>query len=86
MENGMNSTARNISIDELAIINLKIEEDVLTAEISDGRVVSIPIAWFSRLQNAEKKDLENFEISPSGYGIHWPTLDEDISIKCFINP
>jgi hypothetical protein len=82
----MDSTAKKISIDELAILSLKITKDEITASISDGRTVSIPIAWFPLLENASKSDLSNFEISPSGYGIHWPTLDEDISIQSFINP
>jgi len=53
--------------------------------MSDGREVTIPIAWFSRLALATKKELHNFEISPSGYGIHWPDLDEDISVKAFLD-
>ena len=53
--------------------------------MSDGRIISIPIAWFPRLLNTSKDQLTNFKISPSGYGIHWPEIDEDISIKAFIN-
>ena len=67
-----------------AITKLSIMDDTLAAQISDGRSVSIPIAWFERLREASKEQLENFEISPSGYGIHWPDLDEDISIKSFL--
>ncbi len=80
------STAKDLSIQELSIITLEVSEDELTAKISDGRIVTIPIAWFSRLENASLSDLQNFEISPSGYGVHWPAMDEDISIKSFINP
>jgi len=82
----MSSTARKIFIEELSILSLDILDDALTAHISDGRVVSIPLAWFARLATASEAELQNFEISPSGYGIHWPDLDEDISIKSFINP
>lgn len=74
-----------LSAEELSITKLKIESDMLIATISDGRVVSIPIVWFSRLRNASQDQLNNFEISPSGYGIHWPDMDEDISIKSFLN-
>lgn len=73
-----------LSVDELSIIKISIENDMLVATISDGRIVSIPIVWFSRLRNAPSDKLNNFEISPSGYGIHWPELDEDISIKSFL--
>ncbi len=67
-----------------AIIGLEIGEDVVTAKLSDGRTISIPVAWFQRLEQANKKQLLNYEISPSGYGVHWPELDEDISIKAFV--
>lgn len=80
----MGEALKNMSVDELSILSLKVENDLLTAVISDGRIVSIPIAWFSRLIKATEKQLNNFEISPSGYGIHWPDLDEDISIKAFV--
>jgi hypothetical protein len=72
-------------LEELSIIGVKITEDFLGAKISDGREVSIPIAGFSRLVNANPDQLSNYEISPSGHGIHWPDLDEDISIKSFLN-
>lgn len=80
----MNQTAKKL--EELSIMRIEISEDFLTAKISDGREVSIPIAWFPSLMNALPDQLSNYEISPSGYGIHWPDLDEDISIKSFIYP
>ena len=76
--------AKRESIDDLSIISIVIEDDKITAAISDGRSVSIPIAWFPRLCNGSAKQLKSFEISPSGYGVHWPDLDEDISIKSFV--
>ncbi|MEZ4744292.1 MAG: DUF2442 domain-containing protein [Bdellovibrionota bacterium] len=80
----MNQIARKMSIDELSIISIKIEQDQFTAEISDGRTVSVPFAWFSRLASASEDELKDFEISPAGYGVHWPRLDEDISIKSIL--
>ena len=68
-----------------SIINLNIDDNFLTANLSDGRVVSVPLAWFPKLLLAQKNILNNFEISPGGYGIHWPLIDEDISIKAFIS-
>lgn len=66
-----------------SIANLKVDDDMLTAQMCDGRIISIPIAWFPTLVNASDEDLNYFEISPSGYGIHWEKLDEDISVKAF---
>jgi hypothetical protein len=73
-----------LSSEEPSITKLTIEKDSLVATISDGRIVSVPIVWFARLRNASHEKLSNFELSPSGYGIHWPELDEDVSIKSFI--
>ena len=68
-----------------AIIKLKTGRNTITAVLSDGREVTIPLAWFSRLAGATKKQLSNYRISPAGYGIHWPDIDEDISIKAFLD-
>src|SRR4051812_38396633 len=76
---GMNQTVKKIESRPLTILKIRITKEKLTAEISDGRIISIPLAWFPRLTKATPKQLQNFEISPSGYGIHWPDLDEDIS-------
>ena len=47
----------------------------------DGRTLSVPLAWFSTLASATKEQLENFELLGAGEGIHWPLLDEDLSVK-----
>ena len=73
------------SPEELSILEFSVGENLLTAKISDGRIVSIPIAWFPRLRKASKEQLQNFEISPANYGIHWPDVDEDISVRVFVN-
>ena len=71
---------------EPTILELTIDEDLLTVKISDGRIISVPIAWFPRLRDATREQLKNFELSPARYGIHWPDIDEDISIKAFLYP
>ncbi len=70
--------------DVLAIVLFAVSKNKLTATISDGRVISVPLSWFPRLANARPHQLQSFEISPGGYGVHWPDLDEDISIKSFL--
>jgi hypothetical protein len=45
----------------------------------------VPLAWFSRLLNATPAQRKTLEISPGGYGIHWPEIDEDISVKAFLD-
>jgi hypothetical protein len=59
--------------------SVTIDQDRLWVELSDGRTLGVPLAWFPRLLNASPGQLEDFELSPKG--IHWDALDEDISIK-----
>lgn len=51
----------------------------MVVELADGRSLSVPLAWFPRLSGASKADLENWQLSAGGSGIHWPDLDEDVS-------
>jgi hypothetical protein len=48
-------------------------------ELEDGRVISAPLAFYPRLLAASVGQLENWQISAAGFGIHWPDLDEDLS-------
>ncbi len=68
-----------------AIMSVRAEMDKIIAVMSDGREVSIPIAWFPKLMNATDKQRAKMEISPGGYGIYWPEIDEDISVKAFVD-
>lgn len=68
-----------------AITGVVVDADQLKAILSDGREVSIPLSWFPKLLNADSTQRMKFEISPSGYGIYWPDLDEDISVKVFLD-
>ena len=56
------------------------DEDNLWMELTDGRQLSVPLAYFPRLLNATAKQREDFEISGGGTGLHWDALDEDISV------
>lgn len=56
-------------------------EDSMTVHLDDGRSLSIPLAWYPRLLHGEKQEREKFELIGDGEGIHWPDLDEDISVE-----
>ncbi|RLL50871.1 DUF2442 domain-containing protein [Mariprofundus sp. EBB-1] len=56
-------------------------ESELMVTLADGRTISVPIAWFSSLSNATEQELHNYELLGNGEGIHWPQLDEDLSVK-----
>ena len=66
------------------IVEVRIDADRVTASLGDGRIASVAIEGYPRLAGATKAERENFEISPGGYGIHWPLIDEDISVKAFL--
>jgi hypothetical protein len=51
----------------------------MSVELSDGRTIGVPLAWFPRLMDATREQLENYELSPRG--LHWEDLDEDISVE-----
>ena len=64
--------------------DIQVTEDTLTAELSDGRSISVPLAWYPRLVHATPEERNNWELIGGGMGIHWPDLDEDLSVEGFI--
>lgn len=54
--------------------------DMMNVHLSDGRIISVPINWFPALRDASRLQLELYEISAGGHALHWPELDEDLSI------
>ncbi|WP_254566836.1 DUF2442 domain-containing protein [Oscillatoria sp. HE19RPO] len=56
-------------------------EDSLSVELMDGRIITVPLAWYPRLLHATPEQLSQWQISGGGYGIHWEELDEDISTE-----
>ena len=58
--------------------SVRFDDSSMWVELSDGRALGVPLAWFPRLLNAEPEQRLNFEISKSG--LHWEQLNEDISI------
>jgi len=55
-------------------------QDELAVLLADGRRVSVPLAWFPRLLHASPEQRRHYEILGDGLGIHWPDLDEDLSV------
>ena len=55
-------------------------EDELSVVLADGRRITVPLAWFPRLLRASPEQRRHFEILGDGQGLHWPELDEDLSI------
>ena len=70
-----------VTINEPMVVSLNVTSDSISAELSDGRSVSVPLAWSWRLSEATPEQRKNFEIIGSGEGAHWPDIDEDISAR-----
>lgn len=73
----MNTVVSN----EPRIMVMNVTEDLIIAELSDGRIISVPLAWSWRLSEATTEQRNNIEIIGNGEGAHWPDIDEDISIR-----
>ena len=54
-------------------------EDTLSVALMDGRIITAPLYWYPRLQDADETQRQNWQISGGGYGLHWPEIDEDLS-------
>lgn len=59
---------------------VKCSDVVLSVDLMDGRTVSVPIIWFPRLSQATQAQKDNWQLLGNGEGIHWPDLDEDLSV------
>ena len=67
----MHPQAHNITCDDTSII----------VELVDGRTITAPLVWFPRLAKASKAELNNWQLLGNGDGIHWPDVDEDLSVQ-----
>ncbi len=74
----------SISANEIGIPNAEnvtVTEDTLSVDLSDGRTLSVPLAWFPRLLQSTPEERNNWRLIGKGRGIHWEDIDEDISVE-----
>jgi hypothetical protein len=64
-----------------AVTTIVVTDDTLTVDLSDGRTLSVPLAWFPRLLHGSTAERQHWQLIGQGVGIHWPELDEDISVE-----
>ena len=72
------STVVNI---EPHIKTIEVTEETITADLEDGRTISVPLVWSWRLSEATPEQRNNFKLIGGGIGVHWPDIDEDISAE-----
>ena len=75
----MNSFAE--AAPDIRVKGVHIDNERLTVELMDGRIIVVPLAWYPRLFSATAKQRQKWEIAGGGYGIHWPAIDEDLSTE-----
>ncbi len=64
-----------------AAMQVSITEDSLVVDLVDGRTLSVPLAWYPRLLHGTPEERANWRLIGRGEGIHWPDLDEDLSVE-----
>ena len=64
--------------------SVQVTDEALIVDLSDGRTVSVPLAWFPRLLHGTPEERNKWRLIGDGEGIHWPALDEDISVENLI--
>ncbi len=63
------------------VVEVACTEDKLIVDLADGRSISVPMAWYPRLLHATALERDNWQIAGAGFGIHWPDIDEDLSVE-----
>jgi hypothetical protein len=62
-------------------MRVSVTEDSLVVDLVDGRTLSVPLAWYPRLLHGTPQERANWRLIGRGEGIHWPDLDEDLSVE-----
>lgn len=70
-----------VEIEISFVENVTVSDDTLTVDLSDGRSISVPLAWYPRLSHASLAERKHWHLIGRGVGIHWEDIDEDISVE-----
>lgn len=62
-------------------VDVKVTEDELRVDLEDGRGLAVPLAWYPRLVHGSQAERNRWRLIGRGVGIHWPALDEDVSVE-----
>jgi hypothetical protein len=60
---------------------VRVTDETLSVDLTDGRAISVPIAWYPRLSHGTTEERNHWRLIGNGRGIHWPDLDEDIGVE-----
>jgi hypothetical protein len=70
-----------VQTQEVRIRDIAVTEDTITAQLMDGRTISVPLSWSWRLSEATAEQRDNWKLIGDGIGVHWPDIDEDVSAE-----
>jgi hypothetical protein len=70
-----------VEIEKLKATDVGVSDDSLTVDLADGRTISVPLAWYLRLLHGSTYERSKWRFIGDGEGIHWPDLDEDLSVE-----
>ena len=73
-------TSSAVEAREAVAVRVDVSADTVTVELSDGRTIAAPLAWYPRLAHASPEERGTWRLVGGGRGIHWSALDEDISV------
>ena len=59
-------------------------KDMLYVQLQDGREIGVPLLWFPGLRKASEEQLKDWRLTGNGVGIHWDSIDEDISVSALL--
>jgi hypothetical protein len=63
------------------VVAVEFSDQALSVSLKDGRTITVPLTWYPRLLHATPQQRNHWKIAGSGYGIHWPDIDEDLSTE-----
>ena len=63
------------------IVGVALDDHRLSVDLADGRTIIVPLAWYPKLLHATAAERADWKIAGGGYGIHWPSIDEDLSAE-----
>lgn len=73
-------TTSGVELKEAQARDVRVSDEALAVDLDDGRTITVPLAWFPRLMHGTSAERGHWRLIGSGEGIHWPDLDEDVSI------
>ena len=77
-------TTSGTELREAVAQSLTVSDEALMVDLADGRTITVPLAWFPRLAHGTPTERANWRLIGGGVGIHWPDLDEDISVESLL--